>query len=129
MDNSSQKSLKNRVKIGCRDTGFEEPFSTYCNTTLPHPEADTSPNATLEGRKFDWHTTNNRQRKLLKGFCHRSGNHSLDKIIGYEHNQIYAKVSNNSQSYEANSIPRISLESKQGSLNLDVCEEIIFEGR
>jgi len=32
-----------------RDTGFPEPFSPDRNTTLPHPEADTSPNATIEG--------------------------------------------------------------------------------
>lgn len=30
-----------------RDTGFPEPFRSGPNTTLPHPEADLSPNATL----------------------------------------------------------------------------------
>ncbi|KAG5969709.1 hypothetical protein E4U58_001141 [Claviceps cyperi] len=30
-----------------RDTGFPEPFHKVSNTTLPHPDADLSPNATL----------------------------------------------------------------------------------
>ncbi|KND88981.1 hypothetical protein TOPH_06512 [Tolypocladium ophioglossoides CBS 100239] len=30
-----------------RDTGFPEPFDEGRNTTLPHPEADLSPNATI----------------------------------------------------------------------------------
>ncbi|KAI6782070.1 uncharacterized protein J7T54_003489 [Emericellopsis cladophorae] len=30
-----------------RDTGFPEPFGDNYNTTLPHPDADLSPNATI----------------------------------------------------------------------------------
>ncbi|PHH70357.1 hypothetical protein CDD83_5463 [Cordyceps sp. RAO-2017] len=30
-----------------RDTGFPEPFDEGRNTTLPHPEADLSPNASI----------------------------------------------------------------------------------
>lgn len=32
-----------------RNTGFPEPLNEDRNTTLPHPEADTSPGATIEG--------------------------------------------------------------------------------
>ncbi|VUC33565.1 unnamed protein product [Clonostachys rosea] len=32
-----------------RDTGFPEPFCGNYNTTLPHPDADTSPNAVISG--------------------------------------------------------------------------------
>ncbi|KZZ91053.1 hypothetical protein AAL_06794 [Moelleriella libera RCEF 2490] len=35
------------TKRQSRDTGFPEPFHSGPNTTLPHPEADLSPNATL----------------------------------------------------------------------------------
>ncbi|CZT53388.1 uncharacterized protein RSE6_14908 [Rhynchosporium secalis] len=31
-----------------KGTGFHEPLSEDRNTTLPHPDADTSPNATME---------------------------------------------------------------------------------
>ncbi|KAL7928451.1 hypothetical protein V8C35DRAFT_318162 [Trichoderma chlorosporum] len=32
---------------GNRDTGFPEPFDQLSNTTLPHPDADLSPNACI----------------------------------------------------------------------------------
>ncbi|KAK7215484.1 hypothetical protein V2G26_003487 [Clonostachys chloroleuca] len=32
-----------------RDTGFPEPFCGSYNTTLPHPDADLSPNAVISG--------------------------------------------------------------------------------
>ncbi|PKS07557.1 hypothetical protein jhhlp_006161 [Lomentospora prolificans] len=36
-----------------RDTGFPEPFCGDRNTTLPHPEANLSPDATLEADDID----------------------------------------------------------------------------
>jgi hypothetical protein len=36
-----------RARPQSRDTGFPAPFCGSGNTTLPHPEADTSPNATI----------------------------------------------------------------------------------
>jgi len=46
-----QQPPKQRKKTGKlnRDTGFPEPLSEDRNTTLPHPAADTGPNAVLEG--------------------------------------------------------------------------------
>ncbi|KAL4725115.1 hypothetical protein ACLX1H_007261 [Fusarium chlamydosporum] len=36
-----------------RDTGFPEPFNSLRNTTLPHPDADLSPNACLSQEDID----------------------------------------------------------------------------
>jgi hypothetical protein len=36
-----------RIRREDRDTGFPEPFGDNFNTTLPHPDADLSPNATI----------------------------------------------------------------------------------
>ncbi|OTA05964.1 hypothetical protein A9Z42_0067030 [Trichoderma parareesei] len=41
---SQTASRKPRVS---RDTGFPEPFDQFSNTTLPHPDADLSPNACI----------------------------------------------------------------------------------
>jgi hypothetical protein len=35
------------MRPGSRDTGFPEPFNGQRNTTLPHPDANLSPNATI----------------------------------------------------------------------------------
>lgn len=43
-----------------RDTGFPEPLSHERNTTLRHPEADTSPFATLESTELDIHRSHSR---------------------------------------------------------------------
>jgi len=40
-------------KVLVRDTGFPEPLCSDRNTTLPHPEADTSQNACIEAPKID----------------------------------------------------------------------------
>ncbi|KAF4461243.1 hypothetical protein FALBO_11955 [Fusarium albosuccineum] len=36
-----------------RDTGFPEPFNDVRNTTLPHPDADLSPNACISQEDID----------------------------------------------------------------------------
>jgi len=43
-----------------KDTGFPEPLSHDRNTTLPHPEADTSPYASLESKEVDIYRTHSR---------------------------------------------------------------------
>ncbi|KAE8442339.1 hypothetical protein EG329_003472 [Mollisiaceae sp. DMI_Dod_QoI] len=50
-------------------TGFPEPFNEDRNTTLPHPDADTSPNATIEAPDFDLTRTHSRS-----SFLHRKHN-------------------------------------------------------
>ncbi|KAH8802919.1 hypothetical protein F5884DRAFT_861267 [Xylogone sp. PMI_703] len=45
-----QKPLQLRQEASPKkNTGFEEPFCHERNTTLPHPDADTSENACIEG--------------------------------------------------------------------------------
>ncbi|KAM0244958.1 hypothetical protein ACHAQJ_010682 [Trichoderma viride] len=62
-----------------RDTGFPEPFDRSSNTTLPHPDADLSPNAcishddlagdhALKRKRLSFlHRHKNKQRHLMQG--------------------------------------------------------------
>lgn len=49
-----------------KNTGFPEPLSPDRNTTLPHPDADTSPNASIEAPDVDLTRTHSRN-----SFLHR----------------------------------------------------------
>lgn len=49
-----------------RDTGFPEPLSPDRNTTLRHPDADTSPNACIEASDFDPSRIQQRHRPFLR---------------------------------------------------------------
>ncbi|KAF7563033.1 hypothetical protein G7046_g1081 [Stylonectria norvegica] len=44
---SMNPAVERRPRRKSRDTGFPEPFNDDRNTTLPHPDADLSPNACL----------------------------------------------------------------------------------
>ncbi|KAL2757940.1 hypothetical protein ACRALDRAFT_2025624 [Sodiomyces alcalophilus JCM 7366] len=44
---SSRTSTSSRRRLQDHDTGFPEPFNGVSNTTLPHPEADISPDAVI----------------------------------------------------------------------------------
>ncbi|KAM3511207.1 hypothetical protein MY11210_005143 [Beauveria gryllotalpidicola] len=61
-----------------RDTGFPEPFSSMRNTTLPHPDADVSPNACIG--QDDVHADLVMKRSTLP-FLHRSKKHK--KTLGH----------------------------------------------
>lgn len=69
-----------------KNTGFPEPFSEDRNTTLPHPDADTSPNATIEAPDLDLTRTHSRSSFLHRNGRHHNGHHlfgrhdSLDKM-------------------------------------------------
>merc|ERR1711964_691753 len=54
-----------------KDTGFPEPLSEDRNTTLPHPEADTSPNASIEAPDVDLARTNTRRSFLGRHSSHQ----------------------------------------------------------
>ncbi|KAJ5041331.1 uncharacterized protein L3040_005876 [Drepanopeziza brunnea f. sp. 'multigermtubi'] len=54
-----------------RDTGFPEPLSEDRNTTLPHPDADTSPNATIESTDVIHKHTH-----IPRSFLHHGGHRS-----------------------------------------------------
>ncbi|EHK16528.1 uncharacterized protein TRIVIDRAFT_111384 [Trichoderma virens Gv29-8] len=43
---ASQSTSRKSRRLS-RDTGFPEPFDQFSNTTLPHPDADLSPNACI----------------------------------------------------------------------------------
>ncbi|KAK5987479.1 hypothetical protein PT974_11609 [Cladobotryum mycophilum] len=51
-----------------RNTGFPEPFDTGSNTTLPHPDADLSPNACITHNELAGDLANRRRRL---SFLHR----------------------------------------------------------
>ncbi|PSS18356.1 hypothetical protein M430DRAFT_34930 [Amorphotheca resinae ATCC 22711] len=53
------------VKVLNRYTGFREPLSKDRNTTLPHPEADTSENASIDALDSDIDIARRHNRLLL----------------------------------------------------------------
>ncbi|TQV99367.1 hypothetical protein V2A60_004846 [Cordyceps javanica] len=67
-------SRSNSVRTArqARDTGFPEPFALVRNTTLPHPDADLSPNACIG--QDDVHADLVMRRSTLS-FLHRSKKH------------------------------------------------------
>ncbi|OAA69590.1 hypothetical protein ISF_02860 [Cordyceps fumosorosea ARSEF 2679] len=75
-----------------RDTGFPEPFCSGRNTTLPHPEADLSPNACI-GQE-DVHVDFTRKRTGLS-FLHRSKKHRKGTLV---HGALAASQSSAGQS-------------------------------
>lgn len=64
--NSSSERLE-RQGNGYRCTGFPEPLSPDRNTTLPHPDADTSLNATIEAPENMDLTRTHSRRSFLHG--------------------------------------------------------------
>ncbi|KAF4487767.1 hypothetical protein FAGAP_11381 [Fusarium agapanthi] len=58
-----------------RDTGFPEPFNNVRNTTLPHPDADLSPNACLTQEDIDPDRALMRTRRSLLRKKRRTLNH------------------------------------------------------
>ncbi|KAL2071919.1 hypothetical protein VTL71DRAFT_13154 [Oculimacula yallundae] len=58
-----------------KNTGFPEPLSEDRNTTLPHPDADTSPNATIEAP--DVVRTQSRRSLLSRHHSSQSQKHHL----------------------------------------------------
>ncbi|KAK3186975.1 hypothetical protein K4F52_004141 [Lecanicillium sp. MT-2017a] len=54
-----------------RDTGFPEPFCSQRNTTLPHPEADLSPNAWIGSKEV----ANPDLKRSHRSFVHRRTKH------------------------------------------------------
>jgi len=60
-----------------KDTGFPEPLSADRNTTLPHPDADTSPNASIEAPDIALSKTRSRH-----SFLGRHHSHKISKDSG-----------------------------------------------
>jgi len=57
-----------------KDTGFPEPLSLDRNTTLPHPDADTSPHAAIESADIDLHRTHSRL-SFMRHYSKHKGSH------------------------------------------------------
>lgn len=78
----SPASTTSSVKFR-RDTGFPEPFCGVRNTTLPHPEANLSPDASLEADDIDPSRTLNRTRRsfLAKKNKYRKTTLAHGKIV------------------------------------------------
>ncbi|KFY45060.1 hypothetical protein V494_01189 [Pseudogymnoascus sp. VKM F-4513 (FW-928)] len=72
------QSERTRLK---RNTGFPEPLSKDRNTTLPHPDADTSEGATIEAQEVIVLNHTRPLRSILP-FQHRFNGNSKGGIIG-----------------------------------------------
>ncbi|CAM1500655.1 Fc.00g098170.m01.CDS01 [Cosmosporella sp. VM-42] len=57
-----------------RDTGFPEPFNGDRNTTLPHPDADLSPNACICQEDID---PDRALRRHRRSFLRKNNKHTL----------------------------------------------------
>ncbi|KAH7412396.1 hypothetical protein BKA64DRAFT_327914 [Cadophora sp. MPI-SDFR-AT-0126] len=64
-----------------KDTGFPEPLSEDRNTTLPHPEADTSPNASIEAPDVDLSRTHTRRSFLGRHSSHQKASNFHPKDL------------------------------------------------
>lgn len=73
-----------------KNTGFPEPFSEDRNTTLTHPDADTSPNATIEAPALDLTRTHSRSSFLHRNGRHHSGHHLFGRHESLE--KMYANI-------------------------------------
>ncbi|OAQ97953.1 hypothetical protein LLEC1_05238 [Akanthomyces lecanii] len=73
-----------------RDTGFPEPFGSVRNTTLPHPDADLSPNACIG--QDDVHA-DLVLRRSHRSFLHRSKKHKKAISHGVVTSQLSANPS------------------------------------
>lgn len=62
-----------------KDTGFPEPLSPDRNTTLPHPDADTSPNPTIEASDIELERTRSRRSFLKRHQSSKSGTIPLEE--------------------------------------------------
>ncbi|KAL1864868.1 hypothetical protein Daus18300_007435 [Diaporthe australafricana] len=72
-----------------RQTGFPEPFCGSRNTTLPHPDADTSPNASISQDDIAISRVESRQRRSFRAKNKRTISHGL---ITPEMEQMYSDL-------------------------------------
>ncbi|EHK41316.1 uncharacterized protein TrAtP1_004768 [Trichoderma atroviride] len=75
---ASQTSSRASGRVS-RDTGFPEPFDKWSNTTLPHPDADLSPNACISHDELAGDHALKRKRL---SFLHRRHKHKRSLVDG-----------------------------------------------
>lgn len=82
-----------------RDTGFPTPFCGTRNTTLPHPDADLSPNASISADDIAVNKVLSRQRRSFLAKNKRTISHG---VITAEMEQMYSDmVLNDGESFSA----------------------------
>jgi len=65
------QEVARRDSVAKQNTGFPEPLSADRNTTLHHPDADTSNNAAIEAKDVPLERTHSR-----RSFLHKHGRNS-----------------------------------------------------
>ncbi|OHE99150.1 hypothetical protein CORC01_05643 [Colletotrichum orchidophilum] len=64
--NNTPRSPSTKSQASLRDTGFPEPFNGERNTTLPHPDANLSPNAVISQEDLSGNRSRTRRSFLQK---------------------------------------------------------------
>lgn len=75
MTSIASTSASTKPRREPRDTGFPEPFNDVRNTTLPHPEADLSPNACISQEDVNPDRALSRTRRSFLRKKRRTLNH------------------------------------------------------
>ncbi|KAH6899682.1 hypothetical protein B0T10DRAFT_554265 [Thelonectria olida] len=109
-----------------RDTGFPEPFNDVRNTTLPHPDADTSGNACISQEDIDpTRALSRSHRSFLRKKKRHTTNHGR---ISPQEQAIYSVLSLvNTEHTDSDSLKAISPSQSQSSVRFskDGTESII----
>ncbi|TAQ90942.1 hypothetical protein B7494_g701 [Chlorociboria aeruginascens] len=108
-----------------RDTGFPEPLHPDRNTTLPHPEADISPGASLEAPDTPLQRTHSR-RSFRRGHSHRGSKGSL---VLPNSDGLYDKIEYADGSREVSGVKTIETETKNREDLVDSPSEVKGESQ
>ncbi|CAN8106085.1 unnamed protein product [Discula destructiva] len=101
---SESSTTSSRTRARARDTGFPEGFCGNRNTSLPHPDADLSPNASISSDDIAVSRAISRHRRsFLAGKNRRTISHGL---ITAEMEQMYSDVAVTSDSDASPVIPQ-----------------------
>jgi hypothetical protein len=90
---SIQPPSPTKIRPGSRDTGFPEPFCGGRNTTLPHPDADLSPNASISADDVPVQHVLHRSRRSFLAKPKHKRTISYGKIVPEKHQPEMMKFS------------------------------------
>ncbi|EHL00356.1 hypothetical protein GLAREA_04484 [Glarea lozoyensis ATCC 20868] len=94
-----------------KGTGFPEPLSEHTNTTLRHPDADTSENATIEGASLKRMNSKTKHRSFLgRG---NSRNKAIHGRLSPEESGLYDNIQYEDGTTEQKSLKEISREASK----------------
>ncbi|GKT49069.1 uncharacterized protein ColSpa_09250 [Colletotrichum spaethianum] len=74
---NAPRSPSTKSQASFRDTGFPEPFNGERNTTLPHPDANLSPNAVISQEDINGHRVMARTRRSFLQKHRRTISHGV----------------------------------------------------